>query len=100
MAYNNRKDYTMRDGKDAAILNKRHGMEEGQHDASNNFVKMEQNKLKSKAGHEPRMEARYSEFDACMINNGYHAQEFAKQLTAGLDKEAFPVKQMADKSQD
>lgn len=100
MAYGNRKDYTMRNGKDAELLNKRHGMEEGQHNASNAFVKMEQNKVKAKAGKEPRMEGRYMEFDACMVNNGYHAQEFAKQLTAGLDKEAFPVNPMADKSQD
>lgn len=94
------KDYTMRNGKEAGMLNKRHGMEEGQHDASNSFVKAEQNKLKSKAGKEPRMDGKYMELNACMVNNGAHAQEFAKQLTAGLDKEAFPVKQMADKSQD
>ena len=97
---NVRKDYTMRNGKDASMLNRRHGMEEGQHDSSNAFVKGEQHKIKAKAGHEPRMDGRYMEFDACMVNNGEHAQEFAKELTRGIDHEAFPVRQRPDKSQE
>lgn len=96
----NRKDYTMRNGKDASMLNRRHGMEESQHDGSNAFVKEEQNKVKSKAGHEPRMDGRYMEFDACMMNNGEHAQALAKELTSGIDHEAFPVRQKPDMSQE
>lgn len=97
---NSRKDYTMRDGKEATISNRRHMMEEGQHDSSNSFVKAEQNKTKHLAGHEPRMSGRYMEFDACMVNNGEHAQQFAKELTRGIDHEAFPVRQKPDMSQE
>jgi hypothetical protein len=38
-------------------------------------------------------------FDACMVSNGAHAQEFAKELTRGIDHEAFPVRQFVDESQ-
>jgi hypothetical protein len=75
-------------------------MGESQHDASDAFVKSEQAKLASKGGRAPMMEDRYMKFDACMANNGYHAQELASKLTAGIDKEAFPVKGNADASQD
>lgn len=88
--YKNR-DYTLRGGKDAAIANKRQGMGEAQHSEKNSFVKQEQGKLAPMAGKAPMMEDRYMKFDACMMNNGAHAQKFGNQLTAGLDKTAFPV---------
>jgi hypothetical protein len=62
------------------------------HSSADAFVKSEQNKLKSKDGKAPKLEERYSYFNAEMINNGRHAQELAVKLTAGLDKEAFPVR--------
>lgn len=75
-------------------------MGQAQHDGSDAFVKSEQAKLKSKSGRAPILEDRYMKFDACMINNGAHAQELARNLTKGLDKDAFPVRQRADESQD
>lgn len=93
-------DYTMRNGKDAAISNRRQGMAESQHSSANENVRSEQARLKSMGGKSPNLDGRYMEFDACMTNNGAHAQEFAKKLTSGLDKTAFPVRQDVDKSQE
>lgn len=67
-------------------------MEEAQHSSSNSFVKRQQERLSAKGGRNPRIEEKDMEFDAEMMNNGMHAQELARELTAGLDKEAFPVK--------
>jgi len=75
-------------------------MAESQHSESNAFVKAEQAKTKHLAGKAPRMEDRYYKFDACMVNNGYHAQELAKEITRGIDHEAFPVRQKPDGMQD
>jgi len=65
---------------------------QGMHDSADAFVKAEQAKVKGKGGKAPMMEAKYSNFDAEMMNNGRHAQELAVKLTAGLDKVAFPVR--------
>ncbi len=88
--YKNR-DYTLRGGKDAAIANRRQSMGEAQHSEKDAFVKREQARDKAMDGKAPIMEDRYMKFDACMMNNGAHAQKFGNQLTAGLDKDAFPV---------
>ncbi len=40
----------------------------------------------------PNLEGRYMNFDSCMISDGEHAQELARDATKGLDKEAFPVR--------
>jgi len=85
-------DYTMRPGKEAKIKGVRDAMGEAQHSAANQFVKREQEELKPMGAKEARMEARYMEFDACMVSDGEHAQDFARSLTAGLDKKAFPVR--------
>lgn len=75
-------------------------MGESQHNAANAFVKRNQNEKDRMAGHAPKLEDKYSNFDACMMNNGMHAQELASSLTKGLDKEAFPVRADLDRSQD
>ena len=61
-------------------------------DASNAFVKKNQNEQKKMFGKEPILPAEYKKFDACMTNEGDHAKELARNLTKGLDKDAFPVK--------
>jgi hypothetical protein len=81
-------------------MNKRQGMAENQHSASNAFVKAEQEKMKKMGGQAPMMQGRYMEFDACMMNNGAHAQAFAKKLTSDIDHLAYPVRQNVDESQD
>lgn len=64
------------------------------------MVKKSQDEMKKYQGKTPIADERYFKMDACMQNNGMHAQEFAKSLTAGLDKAAFPVRQKADSLQD
>ncbi len=86
------KDYTMRNGKEAAIAGNRHRMEEAQHSSSDAFVKSQEAKLSRMAGRAPKLEAKDMEFNAVMMNDGAHAEEFGRMLTKGLDKEAFPVK--------
>lgn len=75
-------------------------MSESQHMESDSFVKSEQAKTKHLAGKPPKMEDRYYKFDACMMNNGEHAQMLAKDITRGIDHEAFPVRQKPDEMQD
>jgi hypothetical protein len=75
-------------------------MGEAQHNAANAFVKSEQNKERGIDGRAPEMEDRYMKFDACMVNNGMHAQELAVRITKGMDKEAFPVRNDPDELQD
>lgn len=82
------------------MLMKRQAMGEKQHSASNAFVKAEQEKQKGMVGRPPMVEGRYMVFDACMSNNGAHAQEFAKKLTSDIDHMAYPVRQNVDESQD
>jgi len=67
-------------------------MLEREHVSNNAFVKKHQNMMESKAGHHPELEEKYMQFDACMTNTGEKAQSFARELTAGIDREAFPVK--------
>jgi hypothetical protein len=100
MAYMKNRDYTLRGGKDAEIANNRQRMGEEQHSGSDAFVRAEQAKMKGMAGRAPKMDDRYMKFDACMINNGAHAQELAKDLTRGIDHLAYPVRQKVDESQD
>ena len=66
--------------------------QEAMHKADNAFVKKNQQALMSKGMKAPKLEEKYMNFDACMTNNGEYAQEFARDVTVGLDKEAFPVK--------
>lgn len=84
--------YDRNPGKDAAMANVRGKRLESMHKDANAFVKAEQAKVKSKAGHEPRLSSEYLHFNGQMMNSGEHAQEFGRELTKGLDKDAFPVK--------
>jgi len=85
-------------GKDAAIANKRQGRYEREHMEKDNFVKKQQRELDKYSGRKPEMKADMFEFDAEMQNNGAWAQGFAKKLTKGLDKVAFPVDGEGDDS--
>lgn len=50
------------------------------------------NEQQARLGAKPaKLDNKYCYFDAQMMNNGEHAQEFARKLTQGLDKKAFPV---------
>jgi len=65
---------------------------EAEHNAKDNFVKKVQNAQDKFAGKAPELKKEAEKFNAYMCNNGEHAQEYARSLTAGLDKVAFPVK--------
>jgi len=99
MSYSKNRDYTLRGGKEAEISNNRQRMGESQHRESNSFVKAEEAKTKKYAGRPPKMEDRFYKFDACMMNNGEHAQRLAKDITKGIDHEAFPIRQKPDEMQ-
>lgn len=75
-------------------------MSQSQHSETDSFVKSEQQKTKKLAGKPPEMQERFYEFNANMMNNGMHAQELAKEITKGIDHEAFPVRQKPDDLQD
>ena len=79
-------------GKDASMANTRQKRFEAEHSDKNAFVKKQQAEMARMAGKHPEMRADLMEFDAEMSNDGMHAQEFARELTKGLDKVAFPVK--------
>jgi len=80
-------------GKEAANLNRRQKMQESQHNANDAFVKRSQAALKSMGMKTSvNLDNKYMNMDACMINDGEHAQEFARDLTKGIDEKAFPVK--------
>lgn len=79
-------------GKDAAMARTRQSRHEAEHRATNAFVKKVQMETAKMAGRPPEVKQEAMEFDSYMCNNGMHAQEFGRELTKGLDKEAFPVK--------
>ena len=90
--YLKNRDYTLRGGKEAEIAMNRHRMEQEQYNSKQAFVKKQQAEVKSMQGRPPKLEERDMHFDACMMNEGEHAQEYGRSLTAGLDKKAYPVK--------
>lgn len=59
--------------------------------SNNQFVKAEQNKMKTRMGDRPGAPAEMKHFDAFMSNDGEKAKESARKLCKGLD-DAFPLK--------
>jgi hypothetical protein len=78
-------------GKEASIANVRHKRLEAEHAAKNAFVNKVQAAQDKYAGRSPMLKGESMEFNAYMCNDGAHAQEFGKKLTAGMDKVAFPL---------
>ena len=79
-------------GKEAAVAKVRQNRMESEHSAKDAFVKKVQAEQAKHGGKVPNLCGESMEFNAYMCNNGEHAQEVAKEITAGLDKVAFPVK--------
>jgi hypothetical protein len=84
--------YDKAPGKEAANANVRQKRMEAMHSEADSFVKSQERKVEAKAGHNPVLKAENLEFCSYMSNNGMHAQDLARELTKGLDKDAFPVK--------
>ena len=85
-------------GKDAAMRNTRQARFESEHSRKNAFVKGAQMATEKYAGTRPKLKDEALAFNAYMCNDGEHAQDFAKKVTAGLDKVAFPVDGEGDDS--
>ncbi len=79
-------------GKENANAQLRQRKFEAEHAAKDAFVKKVQSDQSRYAGKAPVLKAEDMKFNATMMNTGVHAQEFARDLTKGLDKVAFPVK--------
>lgn len=79
-------------GKEARRSNMREKRLDAEHRGNNEFVKRHQEELKGMSGRDPRMDGKMMDFCSYMSNDGEHAQQFGRELTAGLDKKAFPVK--------
>jgi len=84
--------YDGQKGKENVNAQARQRRLEAEHSAKDAFVKKVQNAQDKYAGKAPVLEPKFEKFNAAMMNNGPHAQEFGRKLTAGLDKVAFPVK--------
>jgi hypothetical protein len=59
--------------------------------SNNQFVKAEQNKMKTRMGDRPGAPAEMKHFDAFMSNDGEKSKASARKLCKGLD-DAFPLK--------
>lgn len=79
-------------GKENMMANKRQSRMEAEHAAKNQFVKKVQAEQAKHQGKPPMLKAEAMEFNAYQCNNGEHAQEVARDITAGMDKVAFPLK--------
>lgn len=80
-------------GREAARSGKLNRMYESEHNANNAFVKKHEAMAASMGMKKSvNLEGKYMNFDACMISDGEHAQEFGRKLTSGIDEKAFPVK--------
>lgn len=78
--------------KEEATANNRQAKYQAVHESNDAFVRKNQAMQASMGAKAPNLMPEYQKFDACMTNDGMHAQEFARSLTYGLDKKAFPVK--------
>jgi hypothetical protein len=80
-------------GKEADRSRKLNKMYQAEHSSNNEFVKKQQ-AMTAGMGMKTsvNLAEKYTNIDACMISDGEHAQEFARKLTSGFDKKAFPVK--------
>lgn len=79
-------------GKESSTLSSRLARYDAIHSENDAFAKRQNEELAKYAGKNPELYDRALKFNAHMCNNGEHAQEFAKELTVGLDPVAFPVK--------
>jgi len=84
--------YDRAPGKEAAIAKVRQNRYEMEHREKNDFVKKVQNEQAVHGGRVPNLKAESMEFSSYMCNDGMHAQELARDLTANIDHIAFPVK--------
>lgn len=85
-------------GKENVIANVRQARLEAEHAGKDAFVKKVQAQQARNQGKAPDLKPEAMRFNAYQCNDGLHAQEFGKKLTAGLDKVAFPVDGQGDDS--
>lgn len=86
------KGYAGLESRETARLKERHELMDETHDDNNAFVREHQAMTAAMGGRNPVLDREYEYYDACMVNDGEHAQKMARHLTDGLNKKAFPVK--------
>lgn len=69
-----------------------HARLKAEHNAKDEFVKRQQEETAKYGGRDPKLSEKSMRLNAYMCNDGEHAKKFGRELTAGLDKVAFPVK--------
>jgi len=79
-------------GKERVVANVRQQRMEAEHSAKDAFVKKVQAQQAKHQGVPPDLKPEAMRFNAYQCNNGMHAQELARDVTAGMDKVAFPLK--------
>jgi hypothetical protein len=84
--------YEMVKSREGVRANERQKIFEAHHKSANAFVREHEAMTATLGGKMPDLEGKYMNFNAEMMNNGMHAQEFGREATVGLDKKAFPVK--------
>lgn len=88
-----KKEYSMKETVQSARLRNQTQSLEALHNANNAFVKSAQLRQAAYAGKNPApMGEECYRYNAHMTNTGENAAEVGRQLTAGMDKAAFPVK--------
>lgn len=80
------------DSGDARMENTSHAKLQAMHAQKDEFVKRQQMETAKFGGRDPRLSEESMHMNAYMCNNGEHAKDFGRELTAGLDKTAYPVK--------
>lgn len=78
--------------KDSAMANSRQARLESEHNSNDQFALRHNEEMGRMGGKAPNLKSEALQFSSYMCNNGEHAQELARSITAGLDKAAFPVK--------
>jgi hypothetical protein len=84
--------YGKMNSRESVRANSRQKMMEAAHSSNNAFVRTHEAMTAVMGGKAPNLKEEAMHFNAYMCNNGEHAQDFARDLTAGLDKKAYPVK--------
>jgi hypothetical protein len=83
----------MKETVQTARLRNQMASDEALHSSNNAFIKSAQLKQAAYAGKDPQtMGEECYRYNAHMTNTGETAADFARGLTAGLDKTAYPVK--------
>lgn len=69
-----------------------HMKDDALHQSNDAFIRATSIKQNKFAGKNPVLKEEGTKYNEYMCNTGEHASDFARKLTAGLDKDSYPVK--------